>query len=607
MSTKLKAVALLPLAVSAYAADDSATQDTMVVTANRTSQVQDAVLAPFSVVTREEIEKSAAGDLLDVLRRQPGVQITQNGGRGQVEGIFLRGAAGSQSLFLIDGHRVNTATNGLAQLSLLPLDMVERVEIVRGARASVYGSDAIGGVINVITRPAFGDESGQVKIAGGSHNTQKAAARKNFMLGEQTQLSLLANLEKSDGYDFRPNDELNQDYGYDTKTAQIGLSHAFNQNLSGGINFLHNDGEVEYIGSAWPNPEEKYLNKQGKQLLSGDLTYQRGAGYAELRLSNLKDWSETGPEANFNNTAKIVTERQSASLLGGYHLSEIWLGQLGFDFYQDDVSESTTQFAETSRNNKAIHAGLIGQGEVLSSELSLRHDDNSAYGGNTTYGIGLGWAVHSSTELVLNHGTAFRAPTFNDLYWPGAENPELKPEKSMNTEVGVKSLIGETSWQLHVYQNDIEDLIAWQPGADGVWRPSNVSEARIKGVELVGDYSTGIINHRVIVEYLDPRDRQTDKLLVRRSQEQFKYAIDTQVKMVTMALDYQWRGKSYADADNTQELPGYSLWDLAARGEVYENLWIGGKVRNLFDQTYSTVNNYQAPGRTYEIDLSYRF
>lgn len=586
---------------------------TMVVTANRMEQTEASVIAPLTVVSRSEIESSGAQDIIDVLSQQVGISVTRNGGKGHSESVFIRGTSSTQSLFLIDGVKVNTATNGGAQLSLLPLEFVERIEIIRGARASIYGADAVGGVINIITRPEFGSEYAGLKAAVGSENSGKIAGRASGLLGESTQYNLVLSADKSDGYDIRPQDNLDENYGYKAAGGLFSLDHRFNQAWRGRIFAIRNDGEAEIIQGG------KALNKTRQSVYGASANYNNNKWSSELGLSYHQDRSDTAPAENFVDPQRYTTERQAANWLLAYKFDQQWLLQGGLDYQKDDISGTSLVYQQESRDNKAAHIGARGDYEQHILEASLRYDDNEHYGDHTTYNLGWAWQLQPDLTFNVLHGTAYRAPTFNDLYYPGSENPNLKAETSENTEFGFALNLLRSQWQFNVFRNDVDNLIAWgcvarcdndysgTPDTWPLWTPDNVSDARIQGVEIQGDFSTAWLNHRVIVEFLDPKDRSTNKNLIRRPEEQVKYKADMYWQSLQVVVDFLWRGESYADAANTTTIGSYSVWNLGFNHQLTNDLKLAIKVQNLFDKEYSTVNDYQAQGRTFELGASYQF
>ncbi|MGY5451766.1 TonB-dependent receptor domain-containing protein [Agarivorans sp. MS3-6] len=596
-----------------YAQETPQQQPTVVVTANRMEQTAASVIAPLTVISRDEIASSGAQDIVDVLNQQVGISVVRSGGKGQAESVFIRGSSSAQSLYLIDGVRINTATSGGAQMSLLPLEFVERIEIIRGARASIYGADAVGGVINIITRPDFGSESLGLKAALGTQNSAKLAGRATGLIGDNTQYNLVLSADQSDGYDIRPQDNLNEDYGYETFGGLFSVDHQFNQAWRGRVFAIHNDSESEYIQGA------KALNKHQQTVYGASINYAANQWTSELGLNYHQDRSDSAPASDFNNPERYTTERNAANWLLAYQLDENWLLQGGLDYQNDDISGSSLVYQQASRDNKAAHIGARADYLVHILEASARYDDNEHYGDHTTYNLGWAWQLQSDLRFNVLHGTAFRAPTFNDLYYPGSENPNLKAETSTNSEFGFALDLLRSQWQFNVFRNDVENLIAWgcvarcdndysgTPDTWPLWTPDNVSDARIQGIEIQGDFSTSWVNHRVIVEYLDPKDQNTNKNLIRRPEEQVKYKADVSWADLQVVVDFLWRGESYEDAANTVVLGSHSVWDLSANYRFDNGFRLDAKLRNAFDQSYSSAQNYQAPGRTFELGASYQF
>ncbi|WP_432460257.1 MULTISPECIES: TonB-dependent receptor domain-containing protein [unclassified Agarivorans] len=594
-----------------YAQETPPEQTTMVVTANRIQQSATSVIAPLTVISRGEIESSGAQDIVGILNQQVGISVNRNGGKGQNESVFIRGSSSAQSLYLIDGVRINTATSGGAQMSLLPLEFVERIEIIRGARASVYGADAVGGVINIITRPEFGSQYFGIKAALGNHESRRLAGRVNTPIGESTQLNAILNGERSEGYNFRPSSELDEVYGYESFGGLLSIEHQFSEAWSGGAMILMNDGENEYISTQYDssyNPyDEKWQTKQRQKVYAVNLDYSDDAWFSHLALNYTENRSNDGPADQYAVVYRYVTERHSANWLLARQLNNNWLLQGGLDYQKDDISGSKTTYLKSTRNNKAAYLGVRADYIRHLLEASLRQDNNQHYGEHTTYNLAWAWQLQDNLRFNALHGTAFRAPTFNDLYYPGSETPNLKAETSSNSEFGFALDLIQSQWQFNIFRNDVDDLIAWAPGEGGLWKPGNVSDARIQGIEVQGDFSTAWLNHRVILEHLDAKDRQSDKYLVRRPQEQVKYKLDAQWHALQVVVDYLWRGESYNDDANTLVLDSYSTWDIGANYRFANGFKLDAKLANVFNKQYATVRNYQAQGRSFELAASYQF
>ncbi|WP_427979096.1 TonB-dependent receptor domain-containing protein [Agarivorans sp.] len=608
-----KLILLAAIAPAFGYAQETSQEQTMVVTANRMQQPANSVIAPLTLVTREQIENSGAQDIVDVLSQQVGISVTRNGGVGQTESVFIRGTSSAQSLYLIDGVRVNTATNGGAQLSLLPLELVERIEILRGARASIYGADAVGGVINIITRPEFGQQFLGLKAALGTEDSAQFAVRASGLATEKTQYNVVLNANRSDGYDIRPQDTLNEDYGYESLGGLFSIEHRFNEAWRASIFTIYNEGESEFIQGS------KYLNKQKQAVYGAKLNYQAQQWTSELGLNYQQDRSDSADATNFVNPDRYSTERQAINWLLAYQLNKQWLLQAGLDLQNEDISGSSVAYQKQDRDNKAVYVNARADYIKHVLEASLRHDDNQHYGEHTTYNLGWSWQLQSDLRFNALHGTAYRAPTFNDLYYPGSENPNLKAETSTNSEFGFALDLLRAQWQFNVFRNDIENLIAWgcvancdndysgAPDSWPLWTPDNVNDARIQGIEVQGEFSTAWLNHRITLELLDTEDKATGKRLIRRPQEQIKYKADVDWQQLNVVLDVLWRGESYEDAANTQVLDSYAVWDLSANYRFTNGFRLDAKLRNLFDKDYSTAANYQARGRSFELGASYQF
>ncbi|WP_026957639.1 TonB-dependent receptor domain-containing protein [Aliagarivorans taiwanensis] len=594
---KTLALAVAATLSHAVSAEQTSPDETFVVTASRFEQPIDSVIAPLTIIDRQQIEQSAANDLLDLLAAQPGIQIARNGGRGQTGAIFIRGAASNQSVVLLNGTRLNSATNGTAQIGLLALDLIERVEIVRGARASIYGADVIGGVINIITRPKTGTNQLDLLLGAGSDDRYFGGVRAVRQIAD-TQLYLAANRDESKGYDFLPEDGASERYGYESNNLQLGLSSALTQELSLDLSYLYQKGEADFDANG------RSLSEGRKHLVDAALEYRRSAWFSKLMLNYMDDRDKsTAPSWS----SLYSTQRSQAHWLGGLQLNPNWLLQAGAEWKEDDVSESVAGFTDDKRINRAVHAGLMFEQGPYNAELGLRYDDNSDYGSDTNYNLGASAWLGDNWKILALHSTAFRAPNFNELYNPWGGNPTLNPEKATNYELGLQGHFSRFELSLNAYRNDIDDLIS-------VWPIENIGRARITGVELDLGFETGSVDHRLIAEWMDPEDRISGNQLARRAKEKLTWQTGVSIAKWQLNGEWLWRGKAYEDAANTIEIDAYQLLNLSARYLLKDNWSVDAKLHNLLDEEYTTALGfapahlpYLAPGRSFELSTRYRF
>lgn len=479
----MKKISSSLIAVSCFAslaqAQQSVDLDKVVVTATRTAQTADETLASVSVITREEIERSQFTSVAELLRSTPGITLTNSGGIGKSTGVFLRGTSTKDLLVLVDGVRVGSATLGQVSFEELNLSQVERIEVVRGPRSSLYGSDAAGGVIQIFTRrgggkltPSFSVSTGSKRTSSGEFNLAGGSERQWFNAG----ISGIT----TDGFDARTTGSDDKD-GYHSQSVNLraGTKIGDSHELEGF--FTNTDSENEFDGfQDRTDSLTQVLGVRSRSDLSENWTLHASAG---------RSWDHTKSFSGSAFSSRFETVRDSVSIQNDFAVSDNSLLTAGVD-YQKDSIESSNNYAVDSRVNNAVFAQYLlslGQADM---QFNLRNDDNEQFGNHTTGGVAFGYAFNDYLSLHTSYGTAFKAPSFNDLYYPFSGNPNLKPEESDSFEIGLKGQLNNLNWATTLYQTDFENMIAWAPtGPGGSWVPSNVNEARIRGLELAADYT----------------------------------------------------------------------------------------------------------------------
>lgn len=591
------AVSLLPGSLLAAESGDSADLyqiPSLVITSGRQPEPREQATAATTVFTRDDIDRLQVQSVPELLKRVPGVSVAQNGGRGSLTSVFIRGANANQTLVLVDGVRINAAASGLARLEFLSPEQIERVEVVRGPRSSLYGSDAIGGVIQIFTRRGQAGLQPRLRLAAG---TQSTFERELGLSGgdERTRFDLSASLAESDGFD-RSADERGRDADHDgfrRKAFSLSLEHRFNDSLKAGLNILDQRGETEYddVFSFEPgNPYERFSVSSVAGHVEARLN---DAWTSRLELGHVEDKSENRDDFNGFNNFSFNTYRDSVAWINTLQLDDRQQLMLGADWYEDRLG-SDSAFEETERWNQAAFIQHRYQGEGFATELGLRHDDNEQFGSENTWNAALTLDVARQTQLILSYAEGFHAPTFNDLYYPSSffygGNPELDPERSKTYEVQLRGEHWQTQWSLSAYRTEVDDLIAVV--SDPVtWfsRPENVNEARLQGLEL--SLSREILGWQAALSasVVDPRDRDSGRTLPRRAKRNLSLDLDRQFGAFGAGLSWQASSSRYDDAANTREIGGYGLLGLRSSWQMNEELKWQVKVDNLLDKDYSNV------------------
>ncbi len=578
--------ALIATVSAAISVPAIAEQDQIIVTASRTAQTVDDSLASVTIITQKDIEQQQANNLLELLNALSGIDMVNNGGVGKATSMFIRGTSSKHVLVMIDGIKIGSATNGSIAFQHIPVSQIERIEIVRGPRASLYGSEAVGGVIQIFTKKGAGKESGSIDMQYGSFVTNRITASINGG-SEKTRYSLTANSLKTAGFDAK-NDSETDDDGYQNNSFSFNLSHKISDTSSLEFNSMRANGNTQYDG--YYNSTDFLQQVTGLRYIASPSSSWKST----LEISESLDKTyNTG-----SGTSQYDTTRTTYSWQNDITLAENQLLTVGAD-YQNDTVESTTNYDETSRNNIAAFIQHQWSGENNDLQLALRNDQNQAFGNHSTGNIAWGHNFSTTTRIIASYGTAFKTPTFNDLYWPSAGDPNLKPESSSTAELELRK---QHSWgkaSISLYDTQIENLISG-------WPPKNVDRARIKGVELRLNTVIAGWNTRLQYSLLDPRDTKTGKLLARRSSGSYRLDMDKSSGKWTAGLSIIGQGFRYDDTANTTRLDGYNLVNLRASYALSKKMKLSWKIENLFDTKYTLVDKYNTPGLSGYISLSYQ-
>jgi vitamin B12 transporter len=599
----------LPGAAFAQAATDL---DEVIVTATRTAITVDDALAAVEVIDSEEIARSQARSLPELLRGRAGVNLVNQGGVGKLTTLFLRGSESDHVLVLVDGVRIGSATSGLAAFQDLPIDQIDRVEVVRGPRSSLYGSDAIGGVIQVFTKRGADGTTARARIGIGSHDAREASA--GISVGDaRAWFGADAAYQRTDGINacngffdpvtfagagcfIAPGSQPDRD-GYRNRSLTLRGGWKASDALSLEGTALRAEGENDFDGD--------FINRSEtvQQVVGGKLRYDAGERVAlQFGVGSNRDASDNfldGVAMGF-----FDTRRDSASLQGDIDLADDQLLTLGVDWLRDRV-DSNTLYDETRRGNRAAFAQYQGAFGAHDVQASLRRDDNDQFGSETTGGAAWGLAFGRGFRVTAGYGTAFKAPTFNELYFPFFSNPELRPESSDSIELGLRQRGGTWGWRIDAYETDVDDLIAFDASIN---RPNNVDRARIRGVELGVDTDIAGWTLAAQAGHLDPRNRSAGSdgaLLPRRARNTARIDLDRSFGGFRAGLTWIAEGERYDDLANTLRLGGYATLDLRLEYALAKDWTLQARASNVFDRDYETAAFYNQPGREFLVSLRY--
>ena len=598
------ALLLLPglLACAVAQANDALTLPDTIVTASRVEQPRESALAANTVFDRDDIERLQARSVPELLRRVPGVQLNSNGG---VLSYFVRGGNTAQTLVLVDGQRIASATTGGARLDYLNIDNIERVEVVRGPRSAVYGADAIGGVIQIFTRQGQAGLQPTIRLGVGSNHTFERSV--DISGGnENSRFILGATLNETEGFDLTE-DNLGNDRDNDgqrTKSYFARFDHTFNEDWSAGLSVNDQSGKSEFDDAYEfnpANPENQFRVRGYAGYLQGQLSSN---WRSRLELGSSEDRNKT-VGSRFND-GQITTERHSASWLNYIDLSADQQLNVGADWQRDKL-DATNGYTKDRRENIGLFAQHSWAGERISTELGVRHDDNQHFGEHDTWNAALSIPSGDSQQWIVSYATAFRAPTFNDLYappgWGG--NPDLDPERSRTFELQWRADLLDSQWEASLYRTDVKDLIVWD---SSTFQMNNVDEARINGLELAVNTDFMGWASRTSVSFIDPRDRQTGKTLQLRAKRTLTSDLDRQFGDFGVGATWALFSERFANAANSSTLAGYGTLDLRANWQATASTRLDLKVSNVLDRDYhlGTYQRATGPWPAPSIDYSYK-
>jgi len=609
------ALSLLSVCLSVHAEETN--QQPIIVSASRTAQTVDQALASVDVITREEIEQSQARDLPELLRLQAGVDISRSGGYGSLTNVFLRGTNANHTLFLIDGMRVSSATTGTFPLEYMNLDNIDRIEIVRGPRSTQYGSEAIGGIIQIFTRK---QQTQNVRVSYGSYNTREASAGAAF--GEQTKVSLNVAYKQSDGFSatnpdagFYYNDDND---AYRNTTFNFSVTSPVSNTVSLSLTGWGSNAEIEFdqgtiSGDGTSDTVNQTMMVNLDHQVTGSWSQRFSVGYNHDDIVTSSDFP-----------TDIETKRDLFEWQHDIAINNAMLAVLGYSGYRDNARNidkvSDTIVFDEKVDNHAVFASLqygFSQQDLM---YTIRNDKHSNFGNHVTHQLSWGSQLTSATRIVATYGTAFRAPTTNELFHPGydfggvgnpadffyAGNANLQPEKSTGGDLSFKWQINHANHvDITYFGNKIENLISY---AGTNFQAINIASARTTGFEIKHDWHDGnwLLNTAVTLQKAYDEETRTD--LIRRPRRKLAMGLTrlhgstASTKAELIASSERLDGFS----PNYQTLNSYAIVNLATQFEINKGVVFEGRIENLFDKEYELAYGYNTPGRSGYIGLRYQ-
>ncbi|MFZ3042295.1 MAG: TonB-dependent receptor [Thiobacillus sp.] len=574
--------------------------ETIIVTPTRAPQKLAAPLQHTSVITRADIESSTATDLSTLLRQASGVEIAQSGGMGAQTAIRIRGSESDHVLVLIDGVRVNSVTSGATAIDQILLDEVERIEIVRGNVSSVYGSEAIGGVVQIFTRRGEGDMKVSGSASAGTDSYRKLALSIGGQAGD-SRVRFGAARTQTDGFssvrsEFISSPEDIDDDGYRNTTLNLALSHRIQAGHEIGLTAFRSRGDVEYDG-AYQNHSDQTLTALG---LYSENRWS-AAWQSRIQVSQ-------GSDDLTSDLDGVVTDRLKTRnrQLGWNNVLNVGQGvvRLGAEGLWQDL-DTDAAYSDDARRVSSLTAGYTAAIAAHDFQLNLRQDDYSDFGGATTGLLGYGYRLTPALRVSATVSNAFRAPTFNELYGPFGSNPELDPERAKSAELGLTYNGPYGLARVTAFITRTRDLINFVPPT---WAATNVDRAENRGVELSWSGNLAGLDVRSALTFQNPEDKTTGLGLLRRA-DQFG-----SLSLGRHTGSFDWRAEVLASGPHPDvhattyarvDVPGYAVLNLHLGWKPARDWKLSGKLVNLLDKDYALVHGYNTQGRAAFIELAY--
>lgn len=574
----------------------------VVVTATRTEQPLTDVLADVSLIDRDTLSQAGFNSLGDVLSRLPGVEFTRNGGPAATTSLLLRGAETRHTVLIIDGVRVDSQSTGGATWQAIPASQIERVEVLRGPAAAIYGSDAIGGVVQVFTAQGEGAPNPTVSVGAGSHGTRALQAGIGGSSGAWNYSAQLAR-ETSTGFNAQPTGNPDKDgYRRTTGTARLGFQVNKDHTLQATWLSSETDGGYDAFNS-------KVNDRALQDVRTLGLSWQarwNDQWQTRVALTRGTDRYQTTPSPYTTDTDVNTLLVHSEWRVGNHHMTA------ALEQREDRLLNASTTPVRTKRDQNALALGYGGKFGVHTVQVNVRHDDDSEFGSHSTGSVAYALALSPAWRATASAGTAFRAPTlFQRFSIYGV--PNLKPESSRNVEAGLKYAAHGNSASVVAYRNHVTNLITYVSGPGSCLNGTgsfpgcygNTGKATLSGVTLAGGTRVAQVGLTASLDLQNPRDDITGKRLARRAKQVAKLGADTTVAGWKLGAEAQLRGHRFDNAANTQRLGGYGVLNLSASKLVAPGLTLLMRLDNLNDKDYQTARGYATGGRMAYVGLSW--
>ena len=567
----------------------------VIVTATRTAISVDQALATSTLITRKEIIESQALSVTDVLRTQTGIDIASNGGPGQTSSVFIRGAESDHTLIMIDGVKFNPGTIGVAAIQNIPLNMIDRIEVIMGPRSTLYGSDALGGVIHIFTRQGETTEAGW---RFGSYDTQELSASYHRKDGD-IRMGIDLSGARTDGFPARTDTTEDSPYKNDSINLKLGNT------------FGNTDLDFQYMGSRGRTDYYDFFLTPVAQDYTDSITSLNARVNAmenwvsKVKLSYFKDDIQQKQSTDYLKTTRYELDWQNDIAIGAANLVTA-----GIQTYRENA-ESISFGTGFDEDTDTVGIYVQDQFESGANQLTagLRYTDQSSFDGKTTGELSYGYQADQATKLVASFATGFRAPGSTDRFGFGG-NPNLEPETSKSFELSTRFNPSPVhSTRISLFQNEIDNLINFvdPDGFNGPipGRNENIDETRTRGVELAYSFRKGPYVVDAGLTYQDPKDLTTDKQLARRAKEKYSVTGRYVGSDYSASAELSYTGERPDSAYSDIVLDAYTLLNLSATRSFSKLIHVGLRLENITDEDYQLADGFNTAGRSAFFDIRY--
>lgn len=577
--------------------------DTQKVTA---SKITDARVSNSTIISKEQIELLQASNLSEILTNLPGLQVTKQGGNANSQSFVMNGFRSGQILILLNGQRFSSATLGTTTFNTIPANIIQRIEIVSSARSAIYGSDAMGGVINIITTQ---DDiaKNNVKVALGNQETSQLSTNLNKKIGSLS-LGLSGFTEKTQGFDVFDGADDDRD-GSERHALGLNIGYQINNENTVSVSSQTNRGSVDYDNAFGGDDQSDYQ----QQVTSlgweyADDSYGVSAKYGE---SFDKSWNY-GNGTSRSNAGIFATESKTIDLTARAKVNDAHTLLVVTDYREDDISKSDSQYDKKKGDFNGLGLSHNFSSKSVNTEIGVRRDNSSLFDENYSYSASAEWFALEQLSIIAGINTGFKTPSFNDLYYPlnfgYAGNKDVEPEKSLNRRLAVQYDHGQSTYNASYQYSHIEDLIQWQDDGSGINRPTNVSKALLRNATISWDYN--LLNNfssQISYEWNDAINLETHNLLERQSSRIAKLNVNYNHNTFSLGSNIRHLSDSYDDANNDDMLAAYTVIDAYGSIVIAPNFTIGVRFNNLTNKEYQTAKGYPAQERTYLVSGTFNF